>query len=418
MERRFSTARAAATLVTLLLLLTSTRLEAASVTLAWDPSPETSVTGYRLLYGTRSGVYTGQVDVGKRTQFSLLSIPEGTYYFVVVAYDSNQMTSLPSAEISAVVKQRYFAASSAPDMDGDRRSDLAVWRSSNGAWQWLSSVGGLTNGIGSGKQWGNASLGDMPLSGDVDGDRLADLIVWRASTGTWHWLTSSSGYTAGGSKEWGRLALGDKPMLADVDGDGADDLVIWRSTTGTWYWLTSSSNYDYVVAGSRQWGSAALGDVPMTGDFDADGRADLAVWRSTDGTWYWLNSSSGYAYQTAGARQWGSAPLGDVPLLGDFDGDHRSDLAIWRASTGTWYWLTSSSVYSYASAYGIQWGNVTLGDAPALTDMDGDGKADLTVWRASTGTWYWLNSSTGYPYASAGGRVMGLGSPTDVPIVK
>ena len=416
MERPFVTLRAAATLVTLLLLLTSARVEAASVTLAWDPNPEPEVTGYRLLYGTSSRNYTNQVDVGKRTQYSLLGIPEGTYYFVVVAYDANNVTSFPSDEVSAVVKTRYFAASSAPDLDGDRVSDLAVWRSSNGAWQWLSSVGGLTNAIGTGVLWGNAALGDMPLSGDIDGDRVADLIVWRASTGTWYWRTSSSGYTAAGSKEWGRLSLGDQPMLSDVDGDGADDLIIWRSSNGTWYWLTSSTDYDYAAAGAKQWGRKDLGDIPMIGDFDADGRADLAVWRASDGTWYWLNSSSGYAYQTAGAKPWGRSDLGDIPLVGDFDGDHRSDLAIWRASTGTWYWLTSSSVYSYASAYGIRWGNRLLGDVPALTDLDGDGKADLTVWRASTGAWYWLNSSAGY--ASAGGRVMGFGSSTDIPIVK
>ena len=418
MPRPSSTVRVAVTILTLLLLLTSARLEAASVTLAWDPSPDPAVTGYRLLFGTTSRVYTAQVDVGKRTQYSLLAIPEGTYYFVVVAYDANALTSDPSEEVTAVVKTKYFAASTAPDLDGDRRSDLAVWRASNGAWDWLSSVGGLTNAAGSGLLWGNAALGDVPLSGDIDGDRLADLIVWRASTGTWYWLSSSSGYTAAGSKEWGRLSLGDKPMLADVDGDGVDDLIIWRSSDGTWYWLTSSTDYDYAFAGAKQWGRKDLGDVPMTGDFDADGRADLAIWRASDGTWYWLNSSSGYAYQTAGAKQWGRADLGDIPLAGDFDGDHRTDLAIWRASTGTWYWLTSTSAYSYASAYGIQWGNLARGDVPALTDLDGDSKADLTVWRASTGAWYWLNSSTGYSYASSGARIMGLSSATDVPVVK
>ena len=38
-------------------------------------------------------------------------------------------------------------------------------------------------------------LGDTPMLGDLDGDRRADLIVWRASTGVWYWLTSSSGFT-------------------------------------------------------------------------------------------------------------------------------------------------------------------------------------------------------------------------------
>jgi hypothetical protein len=33
--------------------------------------------------------------------------------------------------------------------------------------------------------------------------------------------------------------------------------------------------------------------------------------------------------------------------------------------------------------------------------FDGDGLADLLVWRASSRTWYWLTSSPGYSYASA-----------------
>jgi uncharacterized cupin superfamily protein len=219
-------------------------------------------------------------------------------------------------------------------------------------------------------------------------------------------------------KQWGNLALGDVPMLADVDGDGKADLGIWRASTGTWYWLTSTSGYAYSSAQGVQWGNAALGDQPFTGDFDGDGKADFAVWRPTDGTWYWLTSSSGYAVGSFGAKQWGTTALGDVPMLADVDGDHKSDLVVWRASTGTWYWLSSSSAYSYAGARGVQWGNAALGDVPILADFDGDGKADMAVWRASNGSWYWLTSSTGYAYGSAGSKAFGSAVAGDMPIVK
>src|SRR4029079_18768117 len=185
-----------------------------------------------------------------------------------------------------------------------------------------------------------------PFIADVDGDGVRDLIVWRGSTGTWYALTSSSNYNSASAigKQWGNKSLGDVPMLTDMDGDGNADFTVWRASTGTFYWLTSSSRY--TVAGSRQGGTRSLGDQPLSGDFDADGRSDLAVWRASTGTFHWLTSSSGYNYASAGSRQWGSGAAGDVPQLGDVDGDGRTDLLVWRAPTGVWFWLTSSSGYS------------------------------------------------------------------------
>jgi hypothetical protein len=322
--------------------------------------------------------------------------------------------------VAGLAKAQPFPITLAPDMDGDHASDLVVWRPTNGTWYWLSSGSSYSTAAAGGIQFGNSSYGDVPMTGDIDGDRIADIIVWRASTGTWMWLASSKGYstTAMGAKQWGNSSLGDVPMLADVEGDEIADLIVWRASTGTWYWLPSSSGYSYAAAGGVQWGNKSLNDIPILGDFDGDRRADFAVWRPSTGTWYWLNSSNGYSYNGYGARQWGNSGLGDVPLIGDFDGDKKSDLAVWRASSGTWYWLQSSTNYSYASAGGIQWGSQANADKPALMDMDGDGRVDLCVWRPATGTWFWLNSSAGYSYNSYGARQWGSAALGDIPIVK
>ena len=82
--------------------------------------------------------------------------------------------------------------------------------------------------------------------------------------------------------------------------------------------------------------------------------------------------------------QWGV--LGDVPLRGDFDGDGKADIAIFRPSTGQWFVLLAADAFARTKAYLVQWGQ--LGDVPMAADYDGDGKADLAVWRPSTGTWF------------------------------
>ncbi|MBA4183623.1 MAG: VCBS repeat-containing protein [Acidobacteria bacterium] len=75
----------------------------------------------------------------------------------------------------------------------------------------------------------------------------------------------------------------------------------------------------------------------VPGDYDGDGRTDFAVFRqvSTSGVWYVLRSSDN-VFQTV---QWGLNT--DKPVPGDYDGDGRTDIAVYR--NGTWYIVQSSN---------------------------------------------------------------------------
>ena len=86
------------------------------------------------------------------------------------------------------------------------------------------------------------------------------------------------------------------------------------------------------------------------------------VWRPASATFFWLTSTSGYSYAAAPSRQWGSS--GDVPMIADIDGDTKGDLVFWRPSNGTFAWLTSSSGYSDAASGSKQWGGA--GDTPLV----------------------------------------------------
>src|SRR5688500_534215 len=84
-----------------LLLCVNSVAAAQSVTLAWDPNPEPEVTGYRLHYGTASGQYSSQVDVGNTTTHVVSGMDLSLdYYFAVQAYTSDGLVSTLSDEVT------------------------------------------------------------------------------------------------------------------------------------------------------------------------------------------------------------------------------------------------------------------------------------------------------------------------------
>jgi CSLREA domain-containing protein len=165
---------------------------------------------------------------------------------------------------------------------------------------------------------------------------------------------------------------------------------------------TAAGSYTFTLKAARSNGctgtreytvviSSALAALARQGDYDGDGKSDPALWSSQTGVWQILRSRT----QAATQQSWGAA--GDVTLQGDYDGDGLSDLAVFRPADATFYVKRSSD----GSALVKPWGSAT--DVPVPGDYDGDGQTDLAVFRPSDGHWYVLRSSDGQAESTAWG---------------
>jgi subtilisin-like proprotein convertase family protein len=231
--------------------------------------------------------------------------------------------------------------------DGDNKADIAVWR--NGTYFVRRSTTGNPQNI-SPQPWGLGT--DSPgLEADYDGDGRDDFTVVRDNGTNYVWYILRSSTNTFSQVTFG-LSSTDTPIAgADYNGDGKADLVVLRGSTSTSYYVGDATTGSLILV--QQWGNYST-DFYVVGDFLGDGRADFAVWRGlgsgTNGNWY-IKENGGPGVVIANFGIPGSSSVRDQALCGDFNGDGKSDIAVYRPSNKTFYWATNPNNPSAFQSY-------------------------------------------------------------------
>lgn len=198
--------------------------------------------------------------------------------------------------------------------------------------------------------------------------------------------------------------------FVDFDGNGRTDFAVVRNTGGgpggqiTWFYALNGVG----TTSAFQWGISTDAFVPT--DYDGDGKTDIAIWRAGDPgqAAFYILQSNGFTLRIETFGQTGDNPR----VVGDYDGDGAADVAVYRGGLNS----GDPSTWFYRGTLNNPAGNVTYipwgqnGDFPAPGDYDGDGKGDFVIQRNAGGGQanFWMLNSGGST------SVITFGTPTDV----
>lgn len=320
--------------------------------------------GYPHLFSNKGGTESFDLNTGGACPWTAVSsVPWITLAGSGTGSGPVNFTVAPNAgpprngEIILNDGQRYFVQQ-ATGLIGNART-VGVFRQSNGiVYLKNQNTGGFSDLH---LVYGNA--GDLPISGDWDGDGEDTLGIYRQ--GVFHLRNSNTtgpadlAFRIGGSP--GGVLIGspgDLPIAGDWNGDGVDNVGVYRQSTGVFYLRNSNTNgfSDFILV----FGSP--GDLPIVGDWNGDGITKLGVFRQSNGIIYLRNS---YAYFDNSVTYLVYGNAGDKPVAGDWNGDGQDSIGIYR--NGVFY-LRNSNTQGFADLV-FALGND--GDLPIAGDWDG-----------------------------------------------
>jgi len=310
-----------------------------------------------------------------------------TILTIIAAFVSGFVFSAPA---EAAV-QHYI------DFNGDGTTDFSVVRpnGASGTAMWFQGINGQP--VYTAQPWGIGT--DFFLAGDYDGDHKTDLTVWRQGAQANFYILLSSNSTVR-AVPFG--ITGDDPNIpGDYTGDGIDDPAVYRDGA-----TSSNPSYFYYLASSgplvgqvvvTQWGQG--GDFPAPGDYNGDHKMDFCIQRNAGGpsVFYEHDGTGGPDIPGPTTVTFFGTFATDNVVPGDYDGDGKTDVAVTRGISGSRYWYYEPSSIPGLQVEAIQWG--LSSDYTAQGDYDGDGKTDVCVWRASQTqgqtSYYYLGTTVG-----------------------
>ncbi|MFA5331426.1 MAG: S8 family serine peptidase [Methanoregula sp.] len=206
-------------------------------------------------------------------------------------------------------------------------------------------------------------------------------------------------------------ALGMEGMVG-----GADKIGVFRPTTHSFYLDYNGNGVWSGAAIDRQYNFGLTGDLPVSGDWNNDGKSEFGVYRPTTHSFYLDYNGNGVWSGATIDRQYNFGLTGDLPVSGDWNNDGKSEFGVFRPSTHSFYLDYNGNGVWNGATIDRQYNFGLTGDLPVSGDWNNDGKSDFGVFRPSTHSFYLDYNGNGVWNGASIDRSYNLGLIEDQPV--
>ena len=324
------------------------------------------------------------------------------YFFTPAGTVIGNLTSNVIANFSGSAKP----GAGIPDKAGTTYSGYSVL-DANGNFAWDGpSIDKLIS-------WSTFQAGEKPIYGDWNGDGKIKVGVYN--NGTWLLDYNGNGVWDGPTVDkaifWSTGQSTDVPVMGDWNGDGRTKIGIYNN--GTWI-LDYNGNGIWEGPGVDKtiyWSTGQSGEVPVVGDWNGDGKSKIGIY--ANGTWI-LEYNGNYAWDGTGIDKlifFGGA--GYRPMVGDWNGSGWSKIGAYHVN-GTWaidyngnFVWDGTSIDKLTFFGGPDW-------LPLVGDWNGSGTTKIGAY--TNGQWA-LDYNGNFGWDVPPDRLFSFGAPGQTPIV-
>jgi len=216
---------------------------------------------------------------------------------------------------------------------------IGVFRNSTHLFYLDYNGNGVWNGAVTDRQYNFGISGDIPVSGDWNLDGKTDIGVFRNLTHQFYLDYNGNGVWNGASvdKQYNFGITGDIPVSGDWTSDGKTEIGVFRPSTHLFYLDYNGNGVWNGASVDRQYNFGISGDLPVSGDWNNDGKYEIGVFRNSTHLFYLDYNGNGAWNGAAVDRSYNFGITGDIPVAGDWKGDGSAEIGVFRPSTHLFY---------------------------------------------------------------------------------